>query len=67
MARNHTCIFVPQRTYVYAAKIGIQIYLYYKRENKRKPVQINERVFGSPCWTRTNDISVNSRTLYQLS
>ena len=22
---------------------------------------------GSPCWTRTNDISVNSRTLYQLS
>ncbi len=24
-------------------------------------------VFGSPCWTRTNDPAVNSRMLYQLS
>ena len=23
--------------------------------------------FGSSCWTRTNDLSVNSRALYQLS
>ena len=23
--------------------------------------------FGSPCWTRTNDLSINSRALYRLS
>ena len=24
-------------------------------------------LFGSPCWTRTNDPAVNSRMLYRLS
>ena len=24
-------------------------------------------LFGSPCWTRTNDTAVNSRMLYRLS
>ena len=24
-------------------------------------------LFGSPCWTRTNDTAVNSRVLYRLS
>ena len=29
--------------------------------------QLNNCFFGSSCWTRTNDLSVNSRALYQLS
>ena len=29
--------------------------------------QLSNCFFGSPSWTRTNDLSVNSRALYQLS
>ena len=36
-----------------------------------KNLKVNELIFqvfyGSSCWTRTNDLSVNSRALYQLS
>ena len=36
---------------------------------KRKPFLSTDKngLFGSPCWTRTNDPAVNSRMLYRLS
>ena len=34
---------------------------------KKKQILISASFIGSPCWTRTNDLSVNSRALYQLS
>ena len=34
----------------------------------KEPYMLNTfRCFNSPCWTRTNDNSVNSRVLYRLS
>ena len=37
-----------------------------EEKNKRYLIKVS-LVFGSPCWTRTNDPAVNSRMLYQLS
>ena len=35
-------------------------------EQNKKP-SLHWTIYGSSCWTRTNDLSVNSRALYQLS
>ena len=44
----------------------------YNQDKKEKAKRKNQHVgwfflFGSPCWTRTNDLSINSRVLYRLS
>ena len=35
-------------------------------ENKKKN-HTKVWFFGSPCWTRTNDLRINSPSLYRLS
>ena len=50
-----------------AAKPNAFTLLFYFQTKTKKLRRNPELFFGSPCWTRTNDISVNSRTLYRLS
>ena len=33
----------------------------------KNPECFRIRDFGSPCWTRTNDLRINSPSLYRLS
>ena len=35
--------------------------------NRWTLIAINTNYYGSPCWTRTNDLRINSPSLYRLS
>ncbi len=35
--------------------------------HKKEAAPFGAASFGSPCWTRTNDLRINSPSLYRLS
>ena len=43
------------------------IHSFKRRQYRKRPVQMDRALFGSPCWTRTNDLRINSPPLYRLS
>jgi hypothetical protein len=43
-------------------------HIFQKIENKKRPASLQVFAkFGSPTWTRTRDLRINSPSLYQLS